>query len=146
MNRVDVSEIIKEGLEKERLVKTRVNQSLFRTMLLATYNNKCCITQIENPELLIASHIIPWGKDEKNRLNPMNGLLLNALHDRAFENGLITITEEYTINVSSLLKKKNTPESIQQNFLDYEGKRIFLPDKFLPAKQFLKIHNDRFKT
>ena len=80
MNRVDVSEIIKEGLEKERLVKTRVNQSLFRTMLLATYNNKCCITQIENPELLIASHIIPWGKDEKNRLNPMNGLLLNALH------------------------------------------------------------------
>lgn len=146
LNRVDVSEIIKEGLEKERLVKTRVNQSLFRTMLLATYNNKCCITQIENPELLIASHIIPWGKDEKNRLNPMNGLLLNALHDRAFENGLITITEEYTINVSSLLKKKNTPESIQQNFLDYEGKRIFLPDKFLPAKQFLKIHNDRFKT
>ncbi len=145
LNNIDVGKIIKEGLEKERLVKTRVNQSLFRTMLLATYNNKCCITQIANTELLIASHIVPWGKDEKNRLNPMNGLLLNALHDKAFENGLITITEDYTIKVSSLLKKKNMPEAIQQNFIDFEGKQIHLPDKFLPAKEFLKIHNERFK-
>lgn len=145
LNKINVSEIIKEGLEKERLVKTRVNQSLFRTMLLATYNNKCCITQITNPELLIASHIVPWGKDEKNRLNPMNGLLLNALHDKAFENGLITITEDYVIKVSSLLKKRDVPESIQQNFIDFEGKKIFLPDKFLPAKEFLKLHNESFK-
>ena len=145
LNNIDVSEIIKEGLEKERLVKTRVNQSLFRTMLLATYNNKCCITQIANIQLLIASHIVPWGKDEKNRLNPMNGLLLNALHDKAFENGLITITEDYIIKVSSLLKKKEIPESIQQNFIDFEGKKIHLPDKFLPSREFLKIHNNRFK-
>lgn len=145
LNKVEVSEILKEGLEKERLVKTRVNQSLFRTMLLATYNNKCCITQIANSELLIASHIVPWGKDEKNRLNPMNGLLLNALHDRAFENGLITITEDYTIKVSSLLKKKDVSESIKQNFIDFEGQQIHLPDKFLPAKEFLKIHNETFK-
>lgn len=66
-----------------------------------------------NKELLIASHIIPWGKDEKNRLNPMNGLLLNALHDKAFENGLITIAEDYTIKISSSCKKKNIPKSIK---------------------------------
>lgn len=145
LNNVNISEILKEDLEKERLVKTRVNQSIFRTMMLATYNNKCCITQIENKELLIASHIIPWAKDEKNRLNPMNGLLLNALHDKAFENGLITIAEDYTIKISSSFKKKNVSESIKQNFIDFEGKQIHLPDKFLPAKEFLKIHNERFK-
>ena len=75
----------------------------------------------------------------------MNGLLLNALHDRAFENGLITITEDYTIKVSSLLKKKDVSESIKQNFIDFEGRQIHLPDKFLPAKEFLKIHNETFK-
>jgi len=145
LNHIDINEFFKEGLEKERLVKTRVNQSLFRTMMLATYNSKCCITQIENSELLIASHIMPWGKDEKNRLNPMNGLLLNALHDKAFENGLITIAEDYSIKVSSLLKKKNVSESIMQNFIDFDGKQIHLPDKFLPGKEFLKKHNERFK-
>jgi putative restriction endonuclease len=86
-NDVDLSDLPSEGKEKERLVRTRVNQSVFRKIILATYNNTCCITRINNADLLIASHIIPWSKDEKNRLNPMNGLCLNALHDRAFDKG-----------------------------------------------------------
>jgi len=146
LNKVETIEILKEGKDKERLVKTRVNQSIFRTVVLATYNNSCCITGINNTELLVASHIVPWSKDEKNRLNPMNGLCLNALHDRAFDAGLITVSaEDYTIKVSSRLKKKNVPDSIQENFLSIEGQTIFLPDKFLPAKGLLKYHNSFFK-
>jgi len=122
-----------------------VNQSIFRTMILATYNYRCCITGISNPELLVASHIVPWSVDEKNRLNPMNGLALNALHDRAFDNHLITVDAgTYKIRVSSKLKTKDVVKSVQQNFFKYEGKQIFLPDKFLPKKDFLKVHNDKF--
>jgi len=145
LNKVDLADLPKEGKEKERLVKVRVNQCIFRTIMLATYNNSCCITGISNTELLIASHIVPWSKDEKNRLNPMNGVCLNALHDKAFDCGLITISaKDFTIKVSSKLKK-NPTESIKYNFLQLEGNKIFLPDKFLPAKEFLKIHNDYFK-
>jgi putative restriction endonuclease len=143
LNHVDISDIPKEGLEKKRLVKTRVNQCIFRTIILATYDNKCCITGISNPELLIASHILPWSKDEKNRMNPMNGLALNALHDKAFEVGLITIdADTYKIKASPSLNKKGASNSIKQNFLDYEGKEILLPDKFLPDRSFLKVHNE----
>ncbi len=74
---------IPTGKEKERLVRTRVNQSFFRASILSLYNQKCCITGLSIPDLLIASHVIPWSKDEKNRLNPRNGLCLNAMHDRA---------------------------------------------------------------
>lgn len=42
----------------------------------------------------------PWGIDEKNRLNPRNGIAINALHDKAFEAGFITITPDYTIKHS----------------------------------------------
>jgi putative restriction endonuclease len=145
INKIETADLPKEGKEKERIVKTRVNQSIFRTVVLATYNNSCCITGINNPELLIASHIVPWSKDEKNRLNPMNGLCLNALHDKAFDSGLITISaDDYTIMISSKLKKKNATQSIEQNFLNIEGKVIHLPDKFLPAKELLKVHNEFF--
>ncbi len=145
LNNIDTSDIPKEGKEKERLVKTRVNQSVFRKVVMATYNNTCCITGINNPQLLIASHITPWSKDEKNRLNPMNGLCLNPLHDKAFDAGLITINaNDYTLRVSSNLKTKNPQISITQNFLMLEGKQINLPDKFLPAKELLKQHNDFF--
>ena len=145
MNEIKIEEFLLEGKEKERLIKVRVNQSIFRTMILATYNSKCCITSIGNVDLLIASHIVPWSKDELNRLNPMNGLCLNALHDRAFDKGLITISsEDYSIKVSSKLKQKNIPESIYQNFINLECQQIGLPDKFLPSRELLKSHNDFF--
>lgn len=146
LNNVNLKDLPKEGLEKERIVKVRVNQSIFRKVVLATYNYKCCITGISNPELLIASHIVQWAIDEKNRMNPMNGLTLNALHDKAFECGLITIdADTYKVKISSKLKQKNASESVKRNFWDYEDKEIVLPDKFLPAKDFLRIHNDRFQ-
>ena len=146
LNKIEIDDLPREGKEKERLVKVRVNQSIFRTMILATYNNKCCVTGIDNTDLLIASHIVPWSKDEKNRLNPMNGLCLNALHDRAFDKGLITVSaEDYTIKISSKLKTKNIVASIEQSFINFDGRSILLPDKFLPAKEFLKTHNEQFR-
>jgi putative restriction endonuclease len=146
LNKIDLADV-KQGLEKERVIKTRVNQSIFRTMILAAYNNTCAVTGINNPNLLIASHISGWSKDAKNRLNPTNGICLNALHDKAFDNGLITVVaEDYSIKISSKLKAKDISESIRINFLNLEGNVINLPDKFLPAKEFLKIHNDFFKA
>jgi len=142
LNHVEVADLLKDGLEKERLVKTRVNQSIFRTVVLATYNSRCCITGVDNTELLIASHIVPWSKDDKNRLNPMNGLCLNTLHDRAFDSGLIAISpEDYSVILSPQLKKKKvvTP-AIESNFIAYEHKQIILPDKFLPLSEFLDYH------
>ena len=145
LNKVDLSDLPEEGKEKERLVKVRVNQCIFRSIILATYNTTCCITGINNSNLLIASHIAAWSKDEKNRLNPMNGLCLNALHDRAFDTGLLTIlAENYNVKISSRLKGRNISDSIKINFLQFEGKQIILPDKFLPDRALLKFHNDNF--
>lgn len=145
LNHIDLNNLPNtEGKEKERLIKTRVNQSLFRRIVLSNYNNHCCITGIDLPELLVASHILQWSMDSKNRLNPKNGLLLNTLHDKAFEQGLITVTEDLKIKVSSKLYKSELIESIKENFINYNNKPLREPNKFLPDTEFLKIHNDRF--
>ncbi|MCK5805919.1 MAG: HNH endonuclease [Lentisphaeria bacterium] len=78
---------IPEGKTRETVIKARVNQSFFRKTVLASYE-ACCITGLQIPELLVASHIIPWAKDPRNRTNPRNGLCLNCLHDKAFDVGL----------------------------------------------------------
>ena len=145
-NKIDASEITREGRERNQIVKVRVNQYFFRATVLASYNNTCCITGLKNPELLIAGHIRPWGLDEKNRLNPRNGIALNALHDRAFELGIITILPSYKIKISSVLKKQAKSTSIKNYFLRYENKEIILPSRFLPDADFLEYHNkERFK-
>ncbi len=135
------------GKERERMVRTRVNQSFFRSMILASYGNKCCITGLENVEFLVAGHITPWSEDEKNRINPHNGLCINALHDKAYERGLISITGEYEIRVSQkLLKTQSESPDIFNYFGRYEGERLILPKRFLPDPILLEQHfQNRFQ-
>ncbi len=139
---LDEEVLIEEGLTRESLVKIRVNQSFFRSSILASYNNTCCITGIKKPELLIAGHIKPWSVDKKNRLNPRNGIAINALHDKAFENGLMTITPDFKIKISSSIISDSTDNILKSYFLKYDGKEIILPSKFLPDEDFLIYHND----
>jgi putative restriction endonuclease len=136
----------KEGKVREQIIKARVNQNFFRQSILASYNFTCCITGIQQPELLIASHIRPWGLDEKNRLNPRNGIAINALHDKAFENGLLTITPDFQIKISSILLCQNNNDTVDYYFKRYHNQHIILPNRFLPDPEFLKYHNnERFK-
>lgn len=136
-----------EGQTRASWVQVRVNQAFFRKMIMASYNSTCCITGIKQPELLIAGHIKPWGVDPKNRLNPQNGIAINALHDKAFENGLITITPDYTIKVSAELLQISKDQTLQKYFLPYNNKKIIEPQRFLPDGEFLEWHNaERFRS
>ena len=131
----------KLGKEREAMVKVRVNQSFFRRAVLAAYDFKCCVTGLEIPQLLNASHIVPWSKDKANQVNPRNGLCLNAMHDRAFDRGLLTVTPDLIIKVSKSIKTKNTSSTVRDFFLKYDGLEISKPTRFLPEVEFLKYHN-----
>lgn len=125
-----------------REVKTRVNQSVFRQMVLANYATKCAITGIDIPQLLLASHIIPWSKNENERLNPENGICLSPLYDRAFDKGIISINTNYEIILSTELKKKKDTSFFLNHFASIENKKILEPQSYLPRKEFLEYHLD----
>jgi len=131
-----------KGETKVREVKTRINQNAFRQIVLANCATKCAITGIDIPELLIASHIIPWSQDEKERLNPENGICLSALYDKAFDKGLIGISEKYQILISMELKSKENKDYYPELFGNLKGMEIHLPKKYLPKKEFLQFHLD----
>jgi len=126
------------GNDVEKMHKERIGQSLFRNMLLKIYDNKCCITGIAMPELLKASHIKPWSKcNETEKTNPQNGLLLNALHDAAFDKGYMTISLDYKIIVS-----KKLLDSDIKFLKKYHEQKIILPSKLFPSEQFIEYHNE----
>ncbi len=131
-----------KGETKIREVKTRVNQSVFREMVMANYSTKCAITGIDIPELLLASHIIPWSQNENHRLNPENGICLSSLYDKAFDRGIIGINQKYEVIFSSELKKKKDSVFFNTHFAFIENKQISEPIKYLPRKEFLEYHLD----
>lgn len=126
-----------------RQVKTRVNQSFFRQIVVTNYNNKCAISGIDLPELLVASHIIPWSINKKERLNPENGICFSSLYDKAFDKGLITLSEDYKIILSNDLKKSKEQEFYKDFFQIFENKQILDPLKYLPKLDFIKYHQDK---
>jgi putative restriction endonuclease len=130
-----------DGEERMSFVKQRVNQNFFRKMILASYNNKCCITGSNTPEFLTACHIKPWNVDKYNRMNPQNGLCMNLLYHNAFGQGFFTITTDYKILISQKLYKKKD-HLIKKIFIEYDNENILLPQKFVPGKEFLEYHND----
>ncbi|WP_245859605.1 HNH endonuclease [Spirosoma aerolatum] len=133
-----------KGEVKERLVKTRVNQSVFRQMILKTYESRCAISGIDLPDLLVAGHIKPWAEDEHNRLNPENGVCLSNLYDRAYEKGLICIDTEYKLLISKRLKAETNKEFYQRFFGEFEYKPIRVPKTYQPKKEFLEYRLERF--
>ncbi len=93
------------------------------------------------PKLLVASHIIPWRHDRLNRANPRNRLLLSALHDRAFDIGMITIDDDMTVRVSQ--KQTVRDDSFLSTSIEfYHGRMIYCPEKFSPGRQFLAYHRE----
>ena len=124
---------------REAMTEIRVGQKAFRDAVLAAYEGKCCITGISEPKVLIASHIIPWHKGV-HRLDPHNGLCLNALHDKAYDYGLISVTPDFHIAVSKRLHKAAEKSEKIRFITESEGQEIMQPEKFSPDPRFLKYH------
>lgn len=129
------------GSESYRMRKERNEQDSFRNRLFANYECRCCLSEVCTPQLLIASHIVPWSKDETKRVDPKNGILLNAYLDKAFDKGIITIeADDFTVCISDKLKDESALDYLNQ----YRGKQILLPrnKKVWPEKENLQYHND----
>ena len=137
---LDINDL--KGETKVREIKTRVNQNVFRQIVLSNYNIKCAIANIDIPELLIASHIIPWSMNEKERLNPENGICLSPLYDKAFDKGLIGVNNNYEVVLSNNLKQNISKEYYSNFFQPIEKKKLNLPHKYLPKKEYLEWHMD----
>lgn len=130
------------GEEKLRQVKTRVNQNVFRQIVLANYNGKCALTGIDVPELLVASHIIPWAVNREERLNPENGICLSTLYDKCFDIGLLSLTKDFQVIYARQLKENVGKDFYDRFFQSFEYQTITLPVKYLPKQDFLEWHRD----
>lgn len=130
----EISKLGLEGKEREAIVKVRVNQSVFRDMLLRKYN-KCCLCGVSDQHLLIASHIKPWSVcEQQERLDPNNGLLLCPNHDKLFDGGYITFDTDMNIEISSRLSETD------RLFMNISEDMSIEPDNKL--EKYMKYHRD----
>ena len=143
---IDLSDL-PQGMERKQEVKRRINQDFFRKTVLSSYNYKCCITGINNSSLIQASHIVGWSEDEENRTNPQNGLCLNVLFHKAYDENLLGISPDYEIFISERFFGERLKD-VDQGTIDYikgfDHQKLILPRRFYPDKDMLASHFEKF--
>ena len=142
----DPEQVVAEAVEPDftgetrtAVVQLRIKQQFFRRAVLSSYRGRCCISGLTETRLLVASHIVPWRVDKKNRLNPSNGLCLSAIHDKAFDSGLITISDNLRVVLSKELRGRRE-DFVKRVFLPLDDQPIELPERFAPYPEFLSAH------
>ncbi len=133
-----------QGKEREVVVKQRINQSFFREAVLSSYNHTCCISGVGNPTLLEACHIVDWAEDVANRTNPKNGLCLNPFFHKAYDKFLIAISPDLKISISDELLQNVHNDRFESYLQGINGEKITMPDKFMPDRNLLQIHYEKY--
>ena len=144
---INLSSLPKSEERRQEVVR-RIHQDFFRRTVLSSYNSQCCITGLNNKALLEASHIVGWSKDEANRTNPQNGLCLNVLFHKAYDENLIGISPDYEIFISENffgMKLKEVDSHTKEYVMGYNNRKLIMPKRFLPDRDLLAIHFDIFK-
>lgn len=122
-------------------VKLRRGQEYFRDVVLNNFGGRCGVTELAVRELLIASHILPWGTHVAERLNVRNGICLSRLHDAAFDRGLIAFDDKLRLLLSPRLKAELPQRSVAENFGAYAGEMLRFPEDATPPElAFLSQH------
>ena len=135
-------DLTKEGSDVLSLTKHRKGQNYFRRMVLTNYGGRCALTGIDIPQLLLASHIIPWTDNKKERLNPCNGICLSALYDSAFDQGLIGFDSNYRTILSTRIKENEGKDYFDKYFAPIANKELTMPSIYKPDIRFLEWHMD----
>lgn len=142
---LDHFDITKEGTDQVGKTKVRIGQAYYRKMIVSLYGGKCCVTGLDVPKLLRASHIIRWADDKENRMNPENGLCLSGTYDLAFDQHLISFDEDFRMIVGSEISDHFTNAVTCNYFKKFIGKKIAMPSKFLPSQEFLQVHREQMR-
>lgn len=118
-------------------VKTRGSaQKAFADAVKANYGYRCAITGIMTRNFLVASHIVPWSKDQSIRLDPSNGICLSLLVDRAFEKGYLLIEDDHTIRID--WDRVGDDHALRSELEPYEGRTLNAPAEGGPKLEYLQ--------
>ena len=134
------SEIRQTSLYGETiLVRPRMGQGTFRTVITDTYERHCSVTGEKALPALDVAHIRSV-KDGGRHLVE-NGLLLRSDVHRLFDAGYVTVTPDYRFRVSRLLKDDFDNG---EPYYPFDGQEIWVPGRpeEKPRREFLEWHAD----
>lgn len=127
-------------------VKLRLHQRSFREKVLSAYNDTCTLCKLRHRELLDAAHIIPDSDPDGEPL-VTNGLSLCKIHHAAFDNNIIGLRPDYSIEVRKDILEENDGPMLQHGIKEMHDRKIILPHekRFYPDRSLVEKRYEIFR-
>ena len=122
------------------LARARLGQGTFRVLVTEAYQRKCAITGEHTLPVLEAAHIKPYSKYGPNSTS--NGLLLRSDFHKLFDLGLVTVTPQFLVEVSSRIKEEWFNGKAYYRL--HGQKLATIPERQteMPSEEYLRWHNE----
>lgn len=131
-----------------REFKARLGQREFSDNIRANYEHKCCFPDcpVVEEHFLRGAHIARWADVPELRGQTSNGLCLCLMHDKAFEDGYFTLTQDYRVAVNNRNEIVRSSIWCKTALIPYNGRKIHIPkDAIKPSPQAIERHWRRIK-
>lgn len=122
-----------------------IRSGLFKREIPKVYYNTCAISGLRidatsNTSMVDACHIVPFSEGYDDTL--VNGIALCPNLHRAFDRGLIAVSDNFKVVVSRQFVENSSVYNLNQ----FAVKEILLPEnpKYYPASENLRHHRKRF--
>ena len=124
----------------ESETKHRLGQGAFRIVVTEAYQRRCAITGERTLPVLEAAHIIPYSNNGAHSVT--NGLLLKSDFHTLFDDGYITVTKDYHVEVS---RRLHEDYGNGRDYYKYHGQKLIMipnDNHQLPSQLTLEWHNE----
>jgi hypothetical protein len=136
---VSVADANDYAIENRKIeIEQRQKQSVFRKRVIQNFEGRCCLSGINEEELLVAGHIVPWSQRIDTRLDPSNGLLLYCPYDRLFDQGFISFDDKLCVVVAPWIDRCSDP--LRMILMQLAGQQARLPVKWPIKREYLALH------
>lgn len=122
-------------------INVRQKQSVFRSNVLKNFQQRCCVSELTEANLLRASHIVPWSHRVESRLDPSNGLCLSVAYDHLFDQGFIGFSESLKVIVTPAHEGFSAP--LQSILKDIDSRQASLPKLHPINREYLRYHREK---
>lgn len=127
------------------LVNPRLGQGAFRVLVTDAYARRCAITGESTLPVLEAAHILPYAESGPHSIS--NGMLLRSDFHKLFDLGLITVTPDLRVEISSRIKEEFFNGKAYYRLNGHRLANLPAANEFLPAAAYLQWHNEnRFRA
>ena len=114
--------------ESESEMEQEIRSSMFKQRVPKVYNFRCAVSGMQvstttSASLVDACHIEPWSHNHNDTIG--NGICLTPTIHRAFDRGLLSISPDYLVQVSTKISEDDrSPYALTQ----FHQRSLFLPD------------------